>query len=613
MRWLISFILLCAYLTFPLNVFALGGSGFGCDNRYLTLVNPVRGRDLWFDKSLEPIKGQYGFIKENNFSATWLLQYDVLSDPELIREIKNFDDKQEKGVLLEVSKSLGDQARVIYPYDAPWFSPRAVFLSAYTQSERWKLIDEVFKKFKEQFGSYPKSVGAWWIDSYSLNYLKQKYNIEAALIVADQKTTDNYGVWGQWWGVPYYPSKANILTPASSLANKQAVVIIQWAQRDPLRAMGEGADYSNYSLQANDYIRQGKDTQYFKDLVSVYLDCQNRLGQVTVGLETGIESVGYIGEYGRQLKALKEMRGLEVVTMSQFANKFKKVYPDFPQDVSLGYTESAWGMTAFFRKNPKLGEAIYYQPGISFKDYFLADKANFLNRKLPIDSPKSSQSWFPWYLLVMAGMGIFAYRKKAFRVWIASMVFALASFGLILRSGYENGWQVFYGTALPNLGLVQAALVFFSFIFVLALSKFKKDSLYLWLLPISFGIDPLLQSLRFTMVSGKYYFGFAIDAFRLIGFSFAKPFKLDFVNQDFPAYQAAALLRFDFGRIWDNTWFSIILYPLSHIVLALITGFILLHIPGKLRKVLLVIIIVLFMMHVISIFNADPRFAALAQ
>ena len=33
-----------------------------CSNRYVTLVNPVRGRNIWFDKSLKPIKDQYGKV-----------------------------------------------------------------------------------------------------------------------------------------------------------------------------------------------------------------------------------------------------------------------------------------------------------------------------------------------------------------------------------------------------------------------------------------------------------------------------------------------------------------------------------------------------------------------
>src|SRR3989338_9058269 len=286
-KFLITFFLII-FIPFITPVFA---QEIQCDNRHLTLVSSVRSRDLWIDKTADPLKNQYELIRKHNFSSTWLLQYDVLLDKELLYEIRKFNDNQEKGVFLEISQNFVEQSRVIYPHAVPWFSPHAVFLSGYSQSERRNLIDRLFKKFKEEFGFYPKSVGAWWIDTFSLNYMKEKYNIKTAMIVADQKTTDNYGIWGPWWGIPYYPSKANILTPASNLKNKHDVVVIQWAQRDPVLAYGEGAKYSNYSLQANDYIRQGKKTDYFQQLIKTYLDCQNPLGQITVGLETGIESV----------------------------------------------------------------------------------------------------------------------------------------------------------------------------------------------------------------------------------------------------------------------------------------------------------------------------------
>ena len=266
------------FLIQPGNLIA--SENTACDNRYVTLVNPVRSRDLWIDKSINPLKKQYDEARKNNLPVTWLLQYDVLKDKDLLKEIKSFNSAQEIGVFLEVSLKSTEAARVIYPHSVPWFSPEAVFLSAYSQSERRKLIDQLFEDFKSEFGFYPKSVGAWWIDSYSLQYMKDRFAVKAVLVVADQKTTDNYGVWGQWWGVPYYPSKANILTPASNRENKQDVVILQWAQRDPALATGEGPKFSNYSLQANDYIRQGKDTAYFQSLINSYLDCRNSLGQV---------------------------------------------------------------------------------------------------------------------------------------------------------------------------------------------------------------------------------------------------------------------------------------------------------------------------------------------
>src|SRR3989344_1303563 len=330
-----------------LNTFSALAQEINCNDRYATIVNPIRSRNLWIDKSLEPLRDQYELVNKYNFPATWLIQFDVLKDKEVLDEIRKFDVNQEMSVLLEVSEKLSEQARVVYPHGTYWY--------------------------------YPKSVGAWWIDSYALKYMRNKYGITTAMIVADQKTTDNYGVWGQWWGVPYYPDKDNILTPASNLENKENIVVIQWAQRDPSLAYGEGPIYSNYSLQANDYIRQGKDTEYFADLVNVYLDCKNPLGQITIGLETGIESVGYIDEYDNQLKYLSQIQDLKAVTMNQFAEDFSRVFPQFPEQFLLG---SNWDLKNDMRINEKLGDKIKYQQNIAFKDYFTADKNDFLDRNL---------------------------------------------------------------------------------------------------------------------------------------------------------------------------------------------------------------------------------------
>lgn len=581
-----------------------------CDNRYLTMVNPVRSRDLWIDKTVNPLKNQYELIRKHNFPATWLLQYDVLSDKDLIDEINTLEQSQEIGVFLEVSKRHADDARVIYPHAVPWFSPRAVFLSGYSKSDRRKLIDKLFKGFKLKFGFYPKAVGAWWIDSYSLEFMKEKYDISVAMIVADQKTTDNYGVWGQWWGMPYFPSKANILTPASSLDNKENVVIIQWAQRDPDLAYGEGPKFSNYSLQANDYIRQGKNTKYFGDLVNVYLNCQNPVGQITVGLETGIESVGYLDEYENQLKYLSVIPKLNVMTMSQFANSFFTIFPQFPEQFLLNHQDSSWSLKTDLRNNSKLGDYIRYQQGIAFKDFFIPDNQDFLDRNLEQLNSKSSLSYFPYFLPVILILGLFLLYKKLFHLWIIGTLFAVSSFGLILKSNYHLGWQVFYGSWVPYLIFTQVILVLVSYLLIWLLYNLKfikNNRLILWFIPLSFGLDFIIQALRISYISGKYYFGFTLDNLRFVGFSFSQPFSLEFINKDFPSFLVVALLKFDFTKIWNSLYLQLLIYPLVHILLAIVAGYFIIKLPYRIRKILIGVFIILTALHLVNIFQADPR------
>src|SRR3989338_9978964 len=73
----------------------LANNGKTCDNRYVTLVNPVRGRNLWIDKTINPLKNQYDLAKEYKVPVTWLLQYDALEDEEILKETKKFDPSHE--------------------------------------------------------------------------------------------------------------------------------------------------------------------------------------------------------------------------------------------------------------------------------------------------------------------------------------------------------------------------------------------------------------------------------------------------------------------------------------------------------------------------------------
>src|SRR3989338_3911786 len=45
---------------------------------FITIVNPVRSREYWVDKSKIHLTDQIKAIEERNLSATWLLQYDTL-------------------------------------------------------------------------------------------------------------------------------------------------------------------------------------------------------------------------------------------------------------------------------------------------------------------------------------------------------------------------------------------------------------------------------------------------------------------------------------------------------------------------------------------------------
>ncbi len=326
-------------------------------NQFITIVNPIRISTYSIDPPAS-LKAQYLEVQKRNLAATWLLSYDVISDPGTIAIAKTFDKTQELGLFLEISPKFASESAVLYNKTDSWHRANSVFLSGYTQEDRIRLIDEIFRKFKESFGYYPVSVGAWWIDSYSLQYMQQKYAVTANLNCADQFSTDGYQIWGQFWSTPFYPSNLHAGMPAPTLDSKLDLITIQWAARDPLNGYGrEGA--SLFSTQ--DY----HETPFFQKLINLYAKSNNnKFGQLTMGLEGDFSPESYGGFFASQLdvvKAEKEHGSIKVVTMKDFSNWYRSNFKDL-SPVQIIQTDDFLGkkIKTIWYNSPKFRVNILY-------------------------------------------------------------------------------------------------------------------------------------------------------------------------------------------------------------------------------------------------------------
>lgn len=341
-------IILAAVFLLPVKSLAVGPS-------YVTIVNPIRGEEFWDLPNQTPIyavKKQLDYLSSKNIPATWLLRFDALENKEITSLLKT-STKQEKGLFLEITPNLAKTAKVSYRPSKEWFRPPNIFLTGFSLSDRYKIIDTLFVNFKTVFGSYPTSVGAWWIDASSLKYMQEKYGITAGMIVADQFSTDSYQIWGQYWGAPYYPYDRNVLIPARSESEKIPVVITQWAVRDPFNGYGRGVEDSTYSVQSNDYLDYHHlDINYFGKLFDIYTKQKNPIGQLTIGLENSFDWNKYGNEYEKQIDLITS----EAITMYDFAAKYKKLFPEVSPAIAfysqdpLGTNSSVvWFMNPYYR------------------------------------------------------------------------------------------------------------------------------------------------------------------------------------------------------------------------------------------------------------------------
>ncbi len=356
MKRIFLIILFIVSIFFPVSTFAQ-------ENSFVSVVNPIRGADFWDLKNQkveDAVLGQAKILDNFQVSATWLIRFDALNNGQLM-DMLNKRTEDEKGIFLEVTPSWTESSNVKYRNSISWHNAGSAFLSGYNIDEREKLIDAAFEKFKQTFSLYPKSVGAWWIDAHSLSYMKEKYEITSALIVADQYSTDNYQIWGQFWSTPYYPSKTHALHPAQSVENKIPVVITQWAIRDPVNGYGSGVEESTFSLQANDYMDyHDLDISYFAKLLDIYTKQEfNQFAQIVVGLENSYDFEKYGKEYENQIKVLADKKNsgqISLVTLSEFANWYTKTFPKLsPEQVvisddPLGSSKKVvWFMNPYYR------------------------------------------------------------------------------------------------------------------------------------------------------------------------------------------------------------------------------------------------------------------------
>ncbi|TSC64032.1 MAG: hypothetical protein G01um101493_264, partial [Microgenomates group bacterium Gr01-1014_93] len=363
----IKFILvLCFFLSF------FTSSANAADLKVITPVFPVRGNDFFKLENANPatnLEKQVLEIKKRKLNATWLIRPDAFSDEKVINNLKALPNNQEIGIFAEITPSWANKAQVKYHEDKNWHSAGSVFLTGYEVTERQKLIDSAFENFKSIFGYFPKSVGAWWIDAGSLEYMQKKYGIIANMDVADQYTTDNYQVWGQYFSTPFYPSIRNALIPARGKDQKIGVVTIQWATRDPYNSYGNGVLDSTYSVQANDYANKNYhnlDINYFNKLLSIYLNNPySRIGQVTIGLENDFSWDLYGNEFIKQLEVIanKQKIDTQILTVSEFADFYKSVYPEVSPDMAI-LADDPLGSSGkvLWIQNPKYRLGWFYDP-----------------------------------------------------------------------------------------------------------------------------------------------------------------------------------------------------------------------------------------------------------
>ncbi|MBP6913648.1 MAG: hypothetical protein KBC00_03495 [Candidatus Levybacteria bacterium] len=397
MHKLFTFLFFIVFLLFPSQVFAN-------ENSYITIVNPQR-ISSYTKNYIESFQAERHEIESRNLPATWLVTYNVLTKNDFVKELKTLNRDQELGIFLEVTPELSKKANVTYNTTSSWHYATSLFLSGYSQNDRKKLIDTVFHTFKENFGYYPVSVGAWWVDSYSLEYMKKKYGIISVLGVSDQYDLDHYTVWGTWWSVPYYPSRIHAAIPAQKINEKLDIVSLRWAARDPIYGYHSPSSNAASMYSVQDYSTLNISSSYFEKLLSTFAlsKYENSFGHITVGLEGDLDPLIYKTNFATQLDLVKEFmqtNNTKPLTMGEFSKWYRTTYPSISPN-HLVYAQDLLektGKKSIWMQTPYYRIGLLYDPEtkklqiIDLREYYSNFKEPFYSEKnmqnnLPITLP----------------------------------------------------------------------------------------------------------------------------------------------------------------------------------------------------------------------------------
>ena len=257
----------------------------------------------------------------------------------------------------------------------------------FSDKQKEEIIDDAFGKFYEAFGFYPESTGSYFLDSYTINYIKKNYpSVKCAIATCFEEGPKAYHTCNNSWYTfmdggpwnPWIPSKVNSHCPAFDQDDDSGIVAIPHLSRD-LMACFDG-NGSNFGTHPQNVLRG---MIYYDDHGSIeypYLynlvDQYRHLANYNNGYSYNMMFVGpgWLNKRGRwecsyevlaksyldgmaYYGKLKKEGKLIDLTMSEFADTYRALHPDYKvgeaalwKDILYGSNKQYfWYASPFYR------------------------------------------------------------------------------------------------------------------------------------------------------------------------------------------------------------------------------------------------------------------------
>ena len=221
------------------------------------------------------------------------------------------------------------------------------------------IVDDVFGLFYQKFGFYPQSTGSYFLDAYTINYIKQNYpSVKCAVATCWEEGPKAYHTCNNSWYTfmdggpwnPWIPSKVNSHCPASDAYDDSGIVAIPHLSRDLMACFdGNGSNFGTHPqnvLRGMIYYDDNGSIEYpyLYNLVDQYRHLAkyndgyaynmmfvgpgwlNKRGRWEAPYELLAKSYDDGMKYYGQLKAEGKLIDM---TMAEFADFYRQKHPDY--------------------------------------------------------------------------------------------------------------------------------------------------------------------------------------------------------------------------------------------------------------------------------------------